>query len=172
MVVNLLFGALDTTRGALSLMVALLVQDEALLAQLREEPVLIPYAVEELLRYEPPIGELSRVARDDLDICGVPVPAGSFIGMSVLAANRDPLRYADADRVDLQRFERGEDPSILSFGRGVHHCLGSSLARLELRAALHTLLDSCRSIELDGPRPRYVPFLRVRCIERLPLVVS
>jgi cytochrome P450 len=172
MVVNLLFGALDTTRGALSLMVALLVQRPELLDELRARPELVPYAVEELLRVEPPVGELSRVAREDLQICGVDVTAGSLVSMSVLAANRDPERFADPDAVVLRRFEVGECPSVLSFGRGVHHCLGSSLARLELRAALATLVESCRSIELDGDAPRYVPFLRVRCIERLPLVLT
>jgi cytochrome P450 len=172
MVVNLLFGALDTTRGAFSLMVALLVQRPELLADLRANPALVPYAVEELLRVEPPVGEVSRVAREDMQVCDVDVDEGSLVGMSVLAANRDPERYRDADDVDLRRFEIGDCPSILTFGRGVHHCLGSSLARLELRAALATLVESCRAIELDGDRPRYVPFLRVRCIERLPLVLT
>jgi cytochrome P450 len=172
MIVNLLFGALDTTRGALSMIVALLVGRPDLVAALRRDRSLLPSAIDELLRFEPPVGEITRSAREDLEVFGVTAPAGSFIGLSVLAANRDPARFDEPDDVDLGRYDGGRAPAALSFGRGIHHCLGSSLARLELRAALDVLLDRCASFDLDGPRPRYVPFLRVRRVDALPLVLT
>jgi cytochrome P450 len=172
MVVNLLFGALDTTRGALSMMLALLVARPELAAALRADPSVIAGAVEEMLRFDPPVGEISRVAAADLEIAGHRVAAGELVAMSVLAANRDPARFAQPETVDFERFSARESPSILSFGRGIHHCLGSALARLELRTALHVILDRWTHLELAGPPPAYVPFLRVRCMDALPLVVS
>ena len=173
MVVNLLFGALDTTRGSLSMMVALLASRPDLVAQLRNDRSLLNGAVEELLRVEPPVGEISRVAIEDIEIRGIEVPKGSLVGMSVLAANRDPRKFVEPDAVDFRRYSGGTGAaSLLSFGRGIHHCLGNALARLELRVAIDELLDRCGRIELDGTEPRYVPFLRVRCIESLPLRIS
>jgi cytochrome P450 len=173
MVVNLLFGALDTTRGALSMSVATLVQSPALLARLRADRALIGPAVEELLRYDPPIGEIARVARTDLELHGIPVPAGSMVAISTLGANRDPARFVRPDDLDLDRYVAPTNaPQVLSFGRGIHHCIGSALARLELREALDVLLDRCRDIELQRDEPTYVPFLRVRSLVSLHLAVG
>lgn len=171
MVVNLLFGALDTTRGALSMEVAYLVQHPDDLAALRRERPLSPQAVEELLRLEPPVGEISRAAAVDFELYGHSVGEGDTVALSVLAANRDPSRFPDPERFDLRRHRAGSNP-ILSFGRGIHHCIGAALARLELREALDTLLQRCRTIELAGAAPRYVPFLSVRCMESVSLSVS
>ena len=112
--------------GAASLNLLQLVHP-ALRAELRN--ALSRAAVEELLRFEPPVGEISRVAVSDLEIAGQHVAAGELVAMSVLAANRDPAAYAQPDIVDFDRFTTRESPSILSFGRGIHHCLGSALAR-------------------------------------------
>jgi cytochrome P450 len=172
MIVNLLFGALDTTRGSLSMMVALLAQRPDLVAQLRSDRALLPAAVEELLSFEPPVGEISRVASEDVELHGIDVPEGALVAMSVLAANRDPRKFDRPDDVDLRRYADGRAPSLLSFGRGIHHCLGNALARLELRVALDEILERCARIDLEGFEPRYVPFLRVRCIESLPLRIN
>ncbi|HEX7097001.1 MAG TPA: cytochrome P450 [Acidimicrobiales bacterium] len=172
MIVNLLFGALDTTRGSLSMFVALLVQRQDLLDTLRRDRSLLASAVEELLRLEPPVGEISRVARERVQLAGVDIEPGTFVGLSVLAANRDPERFERPDDVVLDRYRAGIAPSILSFGRGIHHCLGNALARLEVRTVLDVLLEQCSRIELasDEP-PRHVPFLRVRCVQSLPLTL-
>jgi cytochrome P450 len=173
MVVNLLFGALDTTRGALSMSVAALVNTPERLAALRADPAHLGVAVEELLRFEPPIGELSRIAATDLEVCGLPVAAGTVVAMSTLGANRDPRRFSHPDELDLRRYETPTTaPQLLSFGRGIHHCVGSALARLELREALDVLLERCGTIEPAGPPPRYIPFLRVRSMESLPLTIG
>lgn len=171
MVVNLLFGALDTTRGSLSMSVAVLAADPARARVLRDDPSLLGPAVDELLRVEPPVGEIIRMASCDLELHGLPIVAGTPVGISVLAANRDPTRFDDPDSVDLRRFTRAATLPILSFGRGIHHCIGSALARVELREAISVLLESCERFELAESRPRYVPFLRVRCLSALPLVL-
>jgi cytochrome P450 len=173
MVVNLLFGALDTTRGALSMEVAYLVQHPDALAALRRERPLTPQAVEELLRLEPPVGEIARAAAVAFELDGHPVGEGEVVGLSVLAANRDPTRFRDPDWFDPHRHRAGAGSNpILSFGRGIHHCIGAALARVELREALETVLQRCRTIELAGAPPRYVPFLSVRCMENVSLSVS
>jgi cytochrome P450 len=171
MVVNLLFGALDTTRGALSMSVALLAADPSRAEMLRDDEALLAPAVEELLRVEPPAGEIVRMASCDLELRGVPVEAGTPVGISTLAANRVPARFDEPDVVDLRRYTRPATAPILSFGRGIHHCIGSTLARVELREAVGVLLDRCTSIELAGDPPRFVPFLRVRCLSALPLAL-
>jgi cytochrome P450 len=172
MIVNLLFGALDTTRGALSLHVTYLVQHPDELGTLRDGGV-TPEAVEELLRIEPPIGEIARSAGVDLELHGHPVPQGEIVGLSVLSANRDATRFPDPWRFDATRHRAGSGGSpILTFGRGIHHCIGAALARLELREALATLLERCRTIEIDGDAPGYVPFLSVRCTEEVTLGIA
>ena len=172
MIVNLLFGALDTTRGALSMELAYLAQHHDALAMLREGGV-TPEAVEELLRIEPPVGEIARAAAVDFEVHGFPVCTGGIVGLSVLSANRDPARFADPDAFVPTRHAAGTGANpLLSFGRGIHHCIGASLARLELREALTTIIERCRTIQIVGGVPRYVPFLSVRCMEEMTLAVT
>ncbi|MEZ4331718.1 MAG: cytochrome P450 [Myxococcota bacterium] len=171
MVVNLLLGALDTTRGALSMMLATLAGRPDLWRRLRERPELAAAAVEESLRTEPSVAEITRIAREDVTLAGIDVLAGAPVGISVLAANRDPRRFPDPDRFDLERSLRNGALPSLTFGRGIHHCVGSALARLELRTVLSLLLERCDALELAGPPPRYVPFLRVRCVDALRLAL-
>ena len=172
MIVNLLFGALDTTRGALSMELAYLAQHHDALAMLREGGV-TPEAVEELLRIEPPVGEIARAAAVDFEVHGFPVRAGDIVGLSVLSANRDPARFAAPDAFVPTRHAAGTGANpLLSFGRGIHHCIGASLARLELREALTTIIDRCGTLEITGDAPQYVPFLSVRCMEEMTLAVA
>jgi len=173
MIVNLLFGALDTTRGALSMHLTYLALDEHALTTMRDAGV-TPEAVEELLRLEPPVGEIARAAAADFEVCGYPVSQGEIVGLSVLAANRDPARFPEPDRFDPSRHGAGTGASpLLSFGRGIHHCIGAALARLELREALSTILERCATIEIAGDTPpRYVPFLSVRCMQEVTLAIT
>ena len=178
MIVNLLFGALDTTRGALSMHVAYLVQRPDVLAAVRGSRPVTPQVVEELLRVEPPVNEIARMAAEDVELRGHTVAAGEMVALSVLGANRDPAVFPDPDRFEPARHQPGAGGApILSFGRGIHHCIGSALARVELREALDVLLERAGSLELDrdaldGVAPRYVPFLSVRCMETVPLVLT
>jgi cytochrome P450 len=181
MVVNLLFGGLDTSRSLLSTAVWLLYRDDAdgatarLRTVLRAEPDRWPAVVEEILRFEPPVGEVLRVAAEDVEVHGELVPAGGLLGISLLAANRDPACYERPDRFEPDRFDAdrgaggGVAPAALSFGRGIHHCLGHALARLEARTVLRTIVDRCPDLALHTTAPAWVPFLRVRRLAALEL---
>lgn len=105
---------------------------------LRSDRSLVPGVVEEVLRHEPPVQIDGRVAFEDLEYGGRTIPAGHSIITMLAGANRDPDVYDDPDRFDITR--TGESP-IMSFGSGIHHCLGASLARLEGQVVLERLLD-------------------------------
>ena len=108
---------------------------------------LMPQAIEEALRWEPPLLITSRVATRDTEVRGAPIPAGANVTVMLGAANRDPNRYADPDRFDIFR-----DPKQhISFGHGPHMCLGMHLARMETRVAVDALLDR---LPEPAPRPR------------------
>ncbi|WP_278315149.1 cytochrome P450 [Lolliginicoccus levis] len=105
-------------------------------AALRADPGLMPSAIEELLRFESPSQHTDRVAATDTTIAGEPISAGDTVVIVLAAANRDPRRFVDPDRLDLRR----ADNKHLAFGWSSHTCFGAGLARLEARIALETLL--------------------------------
>jgi cytochrome P450 len=119
-------------------------------AKLVEDPQLIPNAIEELLRYEPPGPSVARYVARDVELHGQTVPAGSTMLSLVASANRDDRRYPDGDRFDVHR--RG--PPHITFGRGIHACLGSALARVEGRVALDELLKRFPvwTVDLDNSK--------------------
>ncbi|WP_438489655.1 cytochrome P450 [Streptomyces sp. S186] len=129
------------------------------LARLRREPELMPSAVEELLRYEPPVQMLpQRTPLTDVEVGGVTVPKGAPLFLILASGNRDPLRFEDPDRFDPAR----RDNQHFGFGSGVHNCFGAPLARVETQVALATLLrrlDDPRLVE-DPPPYRHSPILR------------
>jgi len=105
----------------------------------------VPQAIEEGLRWEAPLLNVSRLATEDLELGGVSIPKGAMISLSLGAANRDPARYRDPDAFDIFR-----DPGQhVSFGDGPHMCLGMHLARLETRVLLNALLDRLPHLRLD-----------------------
>jgi hypothetical protein len=165
MIANLLNGGHETTRSMLSIAVALLVEHPDAWATLREDPALVPNAVEEVLRYESPIVSTMRVADAPVTLAGVPLEVGEPVVLSFLAANRDPARFAAPDRFDVRR----HDARPVSFGFGIHHCVGAALARLEGQEVLTELVTSWRGLELEIAAPVWTPFLQVRRIERLPV---
>jgi len=112
----------------------------------RSDRDLIPPAVEESLRYETPLLNITRLAVADTEIGGVSVPAGSTVMLMLAAANRDEARYPDPDQYEVRRSEA--KPHI-SFGQGPHMCLGMHLARIEMRVALGRLLDRLPHLRLD-----------------------
>jgi cytochrome P450 len=109
-----------------------------------------PTAVEELIRYDSPVQLLSRVAYEDTELGGVPIQAGDRVVAYLGAGNRDPERFADPDRLDLAR----ADNAPLSFGGGIHYCLGAPLARLEAQIAFPALLRRFPDLALAGPPGR------------------
>jgi cytochrome P450 len=106
-----------------------------------------------------------RVANEPVAIGGLPLATGDPVVLSFLAANRDPARFPEPDRFDVRR--AGVRP--VSFGFGVHHCVGAALARLEGQEALTELVTTCRDLELRIDAPVWTPFLQVRRIEALPI---
>ena len=113
--------------------------------ELARNPALIPNAVEETLRFEPTGPAVARYVIRDVEYYGQTVPEGSAMLLLLASANRDERRYEDPDRFDIHR----KDVQHLTFGRGVHFCLGASLARLEARVALDEVLKRFPDWEID-----------------------
>jgi len=144
----LIGGAFDTTANMIALGTAALLHHPEQLALLRARPDLLGNAVEELLRYLT-ISHLgaSRVALADVDLPGARVKAGETVVVHLAAANRDPRRYPDPDRLDI---ERGTGAHV-AFGHGVHQCIGQHHARLVLKVGLRVLLDRLPDLRLAVP---------------------
>jgi cytochrome P450 len=117
---------------------------------LGEQPELAMQAVEESMRHSPAACIVPRVATQDAEFGGYIFPAGTFVLVNTLAANRDPAIYADADRFDVARRDA---PAILTFGGGAHYCLGANLARRELAEALVVLTRRLSAPRRVGPAP-------------------
>jgi cytochrome P450 len=114
------------------------------LKKLRAEPSLIGNAVEELLRYDSPVQRTARITTTEVALAGQPLPKGTMVITALGAANRDPAQFADPDRLDVTR----KDPRHISFGFGIHFCLGAPLARVEGQLALGTLLRRAPNLAL------------------------
>lgn len=136
--------------------------------RVREDPDLLGVFLEEVLRYEPPFrGHYRHVVRD-ATLCGVDVAQGSRLLLLWGAANRDPSHFEDADAF---RLDRAEGKGHISFGRGLHFCVGAALARLEARIVIGELLSRTSWIEATETG-RWLPSLLVRRLERLVLATS
>jgi cytochrome P450 len=142
-------AAFETTARAFSnLMCGLLSHPEQLEAVARDRR-LIPQAVQEGLRWEPPLVAFARTATRETELCGVPVKAGASVVVVVGAANRDPARWENPDAFDIHRPVR----SHIAFAQGAHTCLGMHLATLELETALATLLERLPGLRRDPDAP-------------------
>lgn len=135
------------------------------LRDLRQHPEIMNSAIEELLRYDPAVQWTSRVAGEDMDFGGQPFKRGDIIVASVGAANRDPAVFANPDRLDLRR----ADNKHLSFGTGVHFCLGAALARMEAQIAFSTLLMRFPNLRLAPGKLKWRKGITFRGVHSLPL---
>ena len=138
-------GVETTYRSTGNLLFTLLSHPDQLDA-VRADRSLVPQAIEESLRYELPLLNITRIATVDTEVAGVPIPAGSTVMLMLAAANRDEERYPEPDRFDI--FRDNPKPHI-SFGQGPHACLGLHLARMEMRVALKLMLDRLPDLRLD-----------------------
>jgi len=165
---TVLIGGHETTANEINLSLLTLLDHPAELAKLRADPALIPGAVEELLRYVR-LGGLApaRVTREEVQIGDVTIPAGEKVIPLYGAANRDPSVFADPDRFDVTR----APASHLSFGLGVHYCLGAQLARMELQEAFRGLLGRVPGLRLAIPAEelRFKPGMAVHSLRELPV---
>ncbi len=129
-----------------------------------EDRSLIPNAIEELLRYEPPGPHVARYVAEDVEYHGQRVPAGSALLLMLASANRDERQFEDADRFDIHR-DFGQH---VTFGYGVHFCLGAALARLEARIALDEVLNRFPEWQIDMANARRAPTSTVRGWDSMP----
>jgi cytochrome P450 len=145
----LLLAGHETTANMLALGTFALLEHPDQLAELRSDPDLLPGAVEELMRYLSvvDVGALYRYATEDMELGGETIREGSTVIVSTLSANRDPARFDNPDALDVHRSARGH----MSFGHGVHQCLGQQLARIEMRAGFEGLLRRFPTLELAIP---------------------
>lgn len=165
MVRMLIVGGTETTTHLVGNGMLALLRHPAELERLRREPGLMPGAVEELLRYDAPVQATFRRALADCEVNGATVRRRETVVVLLGAANRDPAAFDDPDRLDVAR----EGRAHVALGRGIHHCLGTMLARLEGRIALEMLLERFPRIELLDPRPRFHRNLVLRGLCSLPL---
>jgi cytochrome P450 len=167
--VLLVTAAIDTTSGLIGNAVACLLERPELLARVRREPDRIPAVVEETLRFEPPALSCSRSAGIPFELEGVAIPAGSQLLLGLGAAQRDPRRYPDPDRFDIDRDLAG----LVSFGGGRHFCLGAALARMEAQIVLERLLVRGKVEWALSGAPRWQKRNpTIRAYESLPLAHS
>jgi cytochrome P450 len=141
----LLPAGVETTYRSTGNLLFGLLSSPAQLDAVRADRSLIPQAIEEAVRWEPPLLTITRVATRDTELAGVAIPAGSTVMPMLGSANRDERRWSDPDRFDVFREPR---PHI-GFGQGTHVCLGMHLARLEMRVALNLLFDRLPNLRLD-----------------------
>ncbi|WP_328660751.1 cytochrome P450 [Streptomyces sp. NBC_00334] len=151
--VILLVAGHETTANMISLGTYTLLTNPGRLAELREDPALLPGAVEELMRVLSIAEGLLRMATEDIDVDGQTIRAGDGVVFSTSVINRDESVYPDPDALDWHRPARHH----VAFGFGIHQCLGQNLARAELEIALHTLFDRLPALRLAAPADE-IPF--------------
>ncbi len=162
-----LIAGLDTVTATLDCMFAFLAQHPEQRRQLVDDPGLIPNAVEELLRWETPVMGIARVAVEDTELNGCPIHAGDQVMVMIGSANTDEAEFPDAEEV---RFDREVNPHI-AFGGGIHRCLGSHLARLELRVALREWHKRIPDYEIE-PDHTLVYTPGIRSIDHFPMCIT
>jgi cytochrome P450 len=159
----------ESTTSLLGNAVRLIAENQDLQQDLRQHPELIPAFIEEALRLESPFRLMMRFVPKSAVIGAVDIPAGATMLLFWGAANRDPARYEDPDAIVLAR---RATPRHIAFGRGIHHCVGAPLARLEAKIVLNALLEHTSNILLDSERsPAWVNNLLVRRLDHLHLQV-
>ena len=163
-VLGIIVGGTDTTRAGFAMMVALLLRHRDQWEALRDDPALIPGAVNEALRYDPPVGSITRFTREDVEIGGIRVPAGVMLRLSMMSAMRDRDLYVRPDQFDIRRSDHPRLHTV--FGLGPHRCLGEMLARLEMQEGLAALLAAAPDIRLETS-PRLLGFGGIREITRM-----
>ena len=166
LVMNVLAGGVDTTQAQLAHGIRLFAGHPEQWEQLGRDPELVPRAVEEVLRFEPITPFTARMTIEDVEFRGVTVPAGTVLMISTFAGNRDPDSVSEPLRFDITA-DRGK-VKPMTFGAGIHNCLGANLARAELQEAFAFLAPRMGQLELDG-EPVYESIAGVYGLERLPV---
>jgi hypothetical protein len=143
-----MIGGLETTTNLIGIGLLTLTRNPGKLARLRDDPSLIPTAVEELLRFESPVQHTGRIAPEDVEMGGKQIRKGQSVMAVIAAANRDPERFPDPDELILDR----QDNKHLAFGWASHFCFGAPLARMKVQIAFKTLLRRLPNLKVTpGP---------------------
>ncbi|MBB5925619.1 cytochrome P450 [Streptomyces echinatus] len=166
--VLLLVAGHETTVNLITNGVLTLLRHPDQLERLRREPDLLPGAVEELLRYEPPVHLLDRTPLTHIDVAGTTIPKGVPVVLALASGSRDPKRFRDPDRFDPAR----RDNQHLGFGSGVHICYGAPLARIEAQIALGALLPHLTTATLLEDPPPYRQSAVLRGPRHLPIELA
>jgi len=165
--VMLLGAGHETTRNLIGNGMYTLLRHPEEMAALQKNPELIRSAVEELLRYESPIQFAGRVAKEEMEICGVRLRQGQAILFILGAANRDPQEFKDPDQLDLNRL-----PNLhLAFGAGEHFCIGNQLARLEGQIAILRMVERFPRMRLATESAEWAPNYGFRGLKALPVTL-
>jgi cytochrome P450 family 103 len=145
----LIVGGTDTTRVAIAMQVALLLQHRDQWSEVCSDPALVPGAVAEAMRFEPSVGAVTRITSEDVDVGGTVIPAGQLVTLSIMSAMRDETAY---DRPDIFDIHRTKQPRLHPiFGYGAHRCIGEALARAELEESLSAIAARIPQLNLDVP---------------------
>ena len=163
---ELLVAGNETTTNGLAAGLYALSQSPDVHARLRAEPALVAEFVEEVLRMESPVQALYRRALEDVVVAGVRIPEGAVVLVHYGAANRDEEKFDEAESFDLDRPRKG---AHIAFGSGIHHCVGSELARVEMRASFAAIVSRFSRLELRDGHIVYRPTFVLRGIESLRL---
>lgn len=166
-IILLMVAGIDTTWSSIGSSIWHLAQHPSDLQRMVNEPELLPTAIEELLRMYAPV-TMARIVREDAEIGGCPVKRGDSVLLPFPAANRDPEVFPDADKVIIDR----EENRHVAFGLGIHRCLGSNLARLELRVAVQVFIQRFPQFELADPSTVTWSLGQVRGPRKLPVRVT
>jgi hypothetical protein len=165
--VTLLIGGHETTTSLLTSAIWLIGSHAKVRESLLEDLTRIPTAVEEMLRFEPPFQRILRVALEDLTVGGMPLRAGETVVLLLGAANRDPAQFEQPDLFDITRAPNRH----VSFGYGIHHCLGAALARLEVPLALTSFLGRFPDFAVPQQPPEWHDGM-VRSIRKLAVELN
>ena len=162
----ILIAGHETTMNLIGNGMLALLRHPSQLARLRDDPALIPNAIEELLRYDGTVQMTGRTAKEDVVVGGQPIEAGEICILLIGSANRDPARYADPERVDVAR----KDIHHLAFGAGAHYCLGAPLARVEAHIAFTEMFRRLPStVHATSDAPEWRENIVLRGLKSLPL---
>jgi cytochrome P450 len=161
-------GGLETTTNLIGNGMLTLLRSPADLERLRDEPEVLPSAVEELLRYESPSQHTARIARDDVVLGGQQIRKGQAVIAVMAAGNRDPERFPDPDRLDIDR----PDNRHLAFGWAAHFCFGAPLARLEAEISFRSILTRIADLRLIDEPLVWRENLGLRGLKALPLTFT
>ena len=159
-------GAETTYRSSSNLFCGLLTHPDQLEA-VRADRSLVRRAIDEGLRWEPPLTGIARIATRDVEVAGVEIPKGAVVSVCLGAANHDPARYPAPETFDIRREQRPH----LAFAYGPHTCVGMHLARMETRVVLEAVLDRLPNLRLDPEAPDvHITGLSFRAPRRLPVL--